>query len=218
VDFGDLLVYDEALARLILESPDRYLEIVNRAAFAQLRMEEPDYAERIGRLIVRFRGIPESIPLRKVGARHIGNLVMVEGIVVRATSVKPLMTRAAFRCRRCRAVQFVWQRGIFLDRPLSCINPACRERSRPELVPSESEFIDSRENRIRERQEDLPADQIPSTIDVTLTDDLIDVAHRGDRLSVVGIVRAYPEARTRATCKMYLEANYANIVQKGEEE
>ncbi len=215
VDFGDLLVYDEALARLILESPDRHLEAVNRAAFNQLRMEDPDYAERIGRLTVRFRGMPHSIPLRKVGSTQIGNLVMVEGILVRATSVKPLLTRAAFRCRRCEAIQFVAQSGIFLNRPSSCINPACRERSPPQLVESESEFINSQEVRIQERPEDLPPGQLPRTMDIKLVDDLVDIARPGDRVSVIGIVRAYQEPTSRGsrlrTFDMYIDGNYVDV-------
>jgi replicative DNA helicase Mcm len=215
VDFGDLLVYDEALARLILESPDRYLESVNRAAFSQLRIEDPDYAESIGRLVVRFRGIPESTPLRKVGSPHIGNLVMVEGILVRATSIKPLLTRAAFRCRRCETVQFLPQSGIFLNRPLSCANPACRERSPPQLVESDSEFINSQEVRIQERPEDLPPGQLPRTINIKLIDDLVDTARPGDRVSVIGVVRAYQESSSRGsrlrTFDMYIEGNHVDV-------
>jgi len=215
VDFGDLLVYDEPLARLILEFPDRYLDSVNRAAFAQLRIEDPSYAEKIKRLTVRFRGIPQTVPLRKVGSAHIGNLIMVEGILVRSTSVKPLLTRAAFRCRRCEAVQFVEQSGIFLNRPLNCINPSCRERTPPQLVESESEFINSQEIRIQERPEDLPPGQLPRTMDVKLVDDLVDIARPGDRVSVVGVVRAYQESTSRGsklrTFDMYLEGNYVDV-------
>ncbi len=215
VDFSDLLIYDESLAKLILESPDRYLQNVNRAAFSQLRMEDPDYAEKLGKLTVRFRDIPHSIPLRKVGSTHIGNLIMVEGILVRASSIKPLLTRAAFRCRRCEAVQFVEQSGIFLNRPLNCINPSCRERSPPQLVESESDFINSQEIRIQERPEDLPPGQLPRTLDVKLTDELVDVARPGDRVSAIGVVRAYQESTSRGsrlrTFDMYLEGNHIDV-------
>lgn len=215
VDFGDLLAYDDALARLVMESPDRYLENVNRAAFAQLKIEDPDYAESIGKLVVRFRDIPQSVPLRKVGSTHIGNLVMVEGILVRATSIKPLLTRAAFRCRRCETVQFLPQSGIFLNRPSSCANPACRERSPPQLVESDSEFINSQEVRMQERPEDLPPGQLPRTMNINLVNDLVDTARPGDRVSVVGVVRAYQESTSRGsrlrTFDMYIEGNYVDV-------
>ncbi len=215
VDFGDLLVYDEALARLILESPDRYLESVNRAVYAQLKIEDPDYAERIGKLVVRFRGLPHTVPLRRVGSAQIGKLVMVEGILVRATTVKPLLTRAAFRCRRCETTQFVEQSGLFLDRPSNCTNPSCREKSPPQLLESESEFINSQEIRIQEKPEDLPPGQLPRTVDINLVDDLVDTARPGDRVSIAGIIRAYQETTSRGsrlrTFDMYIEGNHVDV-------
>ena len=215
VDFGDLLVYDEALARLILESPDRYLESVNRAVYAQLKIEDPDYAERIGKLVVRFRGLPHTVPLRRVGSAQIGKLVMVEGILVRATTVKPLLTRAAFRCRRCETTQFVEQSGLFLDCPPNCTNPSCREKSPPQLLESESEFINSQEIRIQEKPEDLPPGQLPRTVDINLVDDLVDTARPGDRVSIAGIIRAYQETTSRGsrlrTFDMYIEGNHVDV-------
>ena len=215
VDFSDLLIYDESLAKLILESPDRYLVTVNRAVFTQLRMEDPDYAEKIGKLTVQFSDMPHSIPLRKVGSTHIGKLIMVNGILVRASSIKPLLTRAAFRCRRCEAVQFVEQSGLFLNRPLNCINPSCRERSPPQLVESESQFKNSQEIRMQERPEDLPPGQLPRILNVKLTDELVDIARPGDRVSVIGVVRAYQESSSRGsklrTFDMYLEGNHIDV-------
>jgi DNA replicative helicase MCM subunit Mcm2 (Cdc46/Mcm family) len=41
------------------------------------------------------------IPLRKVGARHIGSLVRIRGMVTRTTEVKPLMIVAAYTCSDC---------------------------------------------------------------------------------------------------------------------
>jgi len=47
VDFEDVLTTDSELAESIIEEPDEYLEHANRAALAQLRIEDPEYAERI---------------------------------------------------------------------------------------------------------------------------------------------------------------------------
>ncbi|UCH70914.1 MAG: hypothetical protein JSV29_02765, partial [Candidatus Bathyarchaeota archaeon] len=42
VEFGELLATDSALAESVIESPDQYLEHANRAALAQLQIEEPE--------------------------------------------------------------------------------------------------------------------------------------------------------------------------------
>jgi len=84
VDFEDLMVADSELAEMLLKKPDEYLQHANRAAYAQLQVEDSAYAEQIEEVQVRIRGLPESVPLRALGSEHIGRLVMVEGIVVRA--------------------------------------------------------------------------------------------------------------------------------------
>ncbi|MFB0500966.1 MAG: Minichromosome maintenance protein MCM, partial [Candidatus Bathyarchaeia archaeon] len=109
VDFEDLLATDSALAEGIIERPDQYLEHANRAALAQLQIEEPEYAEEIEKVSVQFKNLPVTTSLRALGSDHLGKLVMLDGIVVRATPARPMVTRGAFRCRRCGTVTYVDQ-------------------------------------------------------------------------------------------------------------
>ena len=95
VDFDELLASEPKLAQQLLDNPDEYLEYANRAAKAQLQIEEPEYAEQIGNVTVRFQGLPEATPLRILGSIHIGKLVMLEGIVVRASPARPPGPRPA---------------------------------------------------------------------------------------------------------------------------
>ena len=100
-DFEDLMVFDMELAENLREKPDEYLEHVNRAAYSQLEIEDNEYASKIEDVTVRCRSLPVSTHLRMLGAANIGKLVMVEGIIVRATPVQPQVMRAAFKCKRC---------------------------------------------------------------------------------------------------------------------
>jgi len=218
IDFEDLLTFDSALAKSIIENPDEYLEYTKKAAWAQLKIEDPEYADEVKDLNVRFQMLPEKISLRRVGSEHIGNLIMVDGILVRATTVKPLLVRAAFKCRKCGAVQYIEQTGDFLRSPLECDEPSCRRRGAFEFLQEESTFINSQEIRIQERPEDLPPGQLPRSIDIKLLEDLVDIARPGDRVSVIGIVRAIQEVVFRRgrlrTFELYLDGNYVDTVSK----
>ncbi|MBS7643449.1 hypothetical protein KEJ26_02545 [Candidatus Bathyarchaeota archaeon] len=218
VDFEDILTFDSAFAKNLIEKPDEYISYANKAAWAQLKIEDPEYAEEVKTVHVRFRGLPEKVPLRAIGAERIGKLAMTDGILVRATPVKPLLVKAAFRCRRCGTIQYVEQSGLLIKPPLECAEPSCKRRGQFEFVEGESLFINSQEIRVQERPEDLPPGQLPRSMDVKLLEDLVDIARPGDRISVIGIVRATQEVLPRRgrlrTFDLYFDANYIDVAGK----
>jgi len=126
IDFDDLMVFNMELAQNLKEKPDEYLLHANRAAYSQLEIEDSEYASGIESVTVRFRSLPESTHLRMLGAANIGKLLMVEGIIVRATPVQPQVLRGAFKCKRCETVAYLDQAGPFLKAPLRCENPSCQ--------------------------------------------------------------------------------------------
>lgn len=219
VDFEELLTTDSALAQSLLKEPDEYLEHANRAALAQLQIEDPEYAEEVEAVNVRLRGLPETTSLRMLGSKHMGKLVTVEGIVVRATPVRPLVMQAAFRCKRCGTTTYVNQTGTFLRAPQACSDPSCDRRGPFDFIQEESTFIDSQEIRIQERPEDLPPGQLPRWLDIKLFGrDLVDVARPGDNISVVGIVRAsaptLPKVGTLRLFTLHLDTNFVDVLSK----
>jgi len=219
VDFEDVLTADSELAESIIEEPDEYLGHANRAALAQLRIEEPEYAEKVEEVHVRFKGLPITTSLRELGSSHIGKLVMVEGIIIRSTPARPMVTRAAFRCRRCGTVTYIDQSGSFLRTPVQCSDPACRRKGPFEFLQEESTFVDHQQIRIQERPEDLPPGQLPRWLNIRLEGrELVDVARPGDIVSIVGIVRAvaptFPRAGKLRVFRMHLDANFIDVVSK----
>jgi len=215
VDFEDLIAFDPELARLILDKPDEYVEYLDRSAWAQLKIEDPEYAEIIKRLRIRFRKLPEKQSLRMIGSENIGRMLCIDGIIVRSTSVKPLLIKAAFQCRKCNAMSYVEQAGVLMRGPGVC--PHCRSKVF-EFMEKQSTFMNSQEIRIQERPEDLPPGQLPRAMDIKLSEDLVDIARPGDRVSITGVARAQQEymgrkARLR-TFDLLLDANYVDIVGK----
>ena len=212
IDFNDLYTSDIELAEATIREPDEYLPRLNEAALMKLRIRDREYAEKIKTVNVRLRALPEVVLMRKVGSRHIGRLIMVNGIIVRASSVTSLLTKAAFRCVECKEITGVEQTGQLLRTPSRC--ESCGKRSRFELVTQESTFIDTQRISIQERPEELPPGQLPRSVTIEIRGDLVDVARPGDRVGVIGIVRTLPRIGRGGTLRifdLYLDGNYIDV-------
>ena len=222
IDFEDLLVFDQKLAETLLERQGEYLKHANNAAYDQLRIEDPEYAEKLEAqtLSVRIVKLLEAAQLRKLGSDHIGRLVMVEGIVVRSTPVRPMVMQAAFKCKRCGEMTPVNQTGQFVKAPFACSNPSCAAKGPFDFIQEESTFVDSQDLRIQERPEDLPPGQLPRTLNAKLIGtEVVDVARPGDHISIVGIVRAFSTAGPGGVGKLrtfmlYLDVNSIEVLDK----
>lgn len=192
IDFEELYGFDQALAEQLLNKPEEYLQHAGKGAYEQLRIEDAEYAEKIEKITIRIVQLLGKEQLRKLGSKQMAKLVMVEGIVVRATPVRPMVLLAAFKCKRCGTMNMVEQTGQFLKAPAVCIAPDCGRDGPFEFVQEESTFIDSQDLRLQEKPEDLPPGQLPRTLSVKLVgDDIVDVARPGDHVSIVGIVHAF---------------------------
>src|SRR5207245_4307054 len=217
IDFDDLISFDPALARSLVEKPDDYITYASSAATAQMRVEDPEYAEHVGKIFARFRRFPEKTALRKIGAEHIKKLALVDGIVVRTTQVRPTIVSAVFRCRKCLETIVEDQAGELIRGP-GTHRPFCKQRNAFELIEEQSKFKNTQEARIQERPEDLPPGQLPRYLDIRLEDDLVDSARPGDRVAVTSTVRAEKQAvgerGSLRTFSHYLEANCVDVVGK----
>jgi len=219
MEFEDLLTFDQRLAEELLEKPEEYLKHANNAAFAQLQIEDPEYAEKATTVNIRIVRLLEAEPLRKLGSRQIGRLVMVEGIVVRSSPVRPMVMQAAFKCKRCGTLNPVNQTGTYLKAPFACNSPDCGSKGPFEFVQEESTFIDSQELRVQERPEDLPPGQLPRTLSIKLVgSEIVDIARPGDDVSTVGIVHAFaptlPGVGKLRTFILHLDANSIEVLGK----
>ncbi len=217
VDFDDLILFDPALARNVVEHPDDFIGYAGSAATAQMRVEDPEYAEYVEKIFTRFRRLPERTALRKVGAENLKKLTLVDGIIVRTSQVRPTIVQATYRCRKClEIIREDKSKELFWGPGSAC--PNCQQKDAFELLEEQSKFKNTQEARIQERPEDLPPGQLPRYLDVRLEEDLVDTARPGDRIALTAIVRAErqlggEEGRHRIF-SLYLEANYIDVVGK----
>jgi len=96
IDFGLLDKFSPELADEILENPE---EVIPALEEAIQQIDLPSEAK----LRVRFFNLPKEreIRIRNIRAEHIGKLIVVEGIVKRASEVRPEVSEAIFLCPDC---------------------------------------------------------------------------------------------------------------------
>ena len=225
IDFNDLYLFDNKLARLLIEQPDKVLREAREALKELVASEAPEYVEPGKRFNVMIRRLPVSVPLRRLRSDYIGKLVMLEGILVRSTPIKEKIVKARFiHCSEGDCHEFDWPPegeliGEVIEKPQVC--PVCGKSSGQfKLVPEESVMVDWQRIVLQEKPEEVPSGQLPRSIEVVLQDDLVDLARPGDRVTVVGIVRVRPESisKRKALFEIYIEANHLEVSQRVLEE
>ena len=98
VDHNDIAEFSPIMEGKLREEPDDFLHAFGDALYSTLKLEHPDYAEKIHDDIrIRIGNFPGQRTLRDVDAELIGKLVSVSGMVVRASEVKPMVDSLAFR-------------------------------------------------------------------------------------------------------------------------
>jgi replicative DNA helicase Mcm len=218
VDFQDLVSFDNMFAVLASEDPQAFLTTASNALLSILRIEDPDYVERLDVSTIKLRIInySEHVPLRHIRSKHIGKLIQINGILMRASEVKPLLVEAVFRCRVCgQDIPQTQEEGRYTEPPLC---PTCGKKTAMRLIPEQSRFVDWQKVRVQESPEELPPGQMPRSVDVILQGDIVDVSRPGDLVKLTGILQTAPDFSRRggrlATFNVFIEANGVEIAEK----
>jgi len=216
VNFEDIVSYDKELAGTLDEHPESTLKILSEGGLLMLTEFDMEYAKKVQRLNVRIWNYSKKASIRGLNSSFIGTIVSISGVIVRSSEVMTQLKTGAFRCTSCQTVTPADQVGALFITPRAC--PVCN-RSGPgtfELDPSLSTFEDFQSISLQERPEDLPAGQMPQTLDLGLTDDLVSMARPGDRVVVTGIVtvkqRSSGFGRSRSRVfELSLNANHIKV-------
>ncbi|MHA1958861.1 MAG: minichromosome maintenance protein MCM [Candidatus Thorarchaeota archaeon] len=225
VDFQDLITFDNVFIVEAADEPSKFLQMANRALISVLRIEDPDYvvsfADPSGIFKVRIINVPDHVPLRAVRSKHIGKLIQISGIMMRASEVKPLLVVGVFKCRgnagQCPNEHIVHQEDGNYTVPEFC--DQCGQKRPPaRLIPEKSLFIDWQKVRIQESPDELPPGQMPRSIDVTLRSDIVDISRPGDMVKLSGILQTTPDFSRRggklATFNIFIDANGVEVAEK----
>jgi replicative DNA helicase Mcm len=217
IDFRDLEKYDIELADYFLENPEEVLTQVE----SSLSEIDPILAEK--RFHLRFFNLPEdrNIRIRNLRAEHIGKLLVVDGIVKRASEVRPEVYEITFQCPACGELITVKQDARSLKPPDVC--PNCGNKKGFKQVSEK--FYDTRWIVIEEPFE-ITSGERPSDLIVYLKEDLVTpkMQYRtdpGNRIKVTGILKQLPRRVKGSISKqmeIYMDAIHIESVETEWEE
>jgi len=184
VDYDDLYQFDRDLADDYLSQPDQIQEYAEEA----LRLYDLPADVKLGNAHVRMRNLPDSVDIRgiRVHDNHIGKLVSVQGIIRKATDVRPKITDSAFECQRCGTMNYIPQEDGDFQEPHDC--QGCEREGPFKINFDQSEFVDAQKLRIQESPEGLRGGETPQSIDINIEDDVTGKVTAGDHVTIVGVL------------------------------
>lgn len=202
VDFSEVEKYDPDLANYTLTRPSIS---VQSAEEAMRRIMSHSLTSPF--IHFRIRGLPRDsrIEIRKLRAKHLESFVSVEGLVRKATEVRPRVTVAEFECMRCGARMYVEQEGMQFREPLECSKDegGCGRGSgstRFKLLTDKSQFVDTQKVEIQEAPEGLRGGAQPERLVGFVEDDISGRVSPGDRVMINGVLKSHQKgAQTKST-------------------
>jgi len=197
VDWGDLYRFDPDLADDFRTKPDQLREYAEEA----LRLYDLPVDVSLGQAHVRVRGLPESTEIRDIRADNRGALIAVQGIVRKATEVRPKVTTAAFECQRCGTLTRIPQSDGDFQEPHEC--QGCERQGPFRVNFDQSEFVDAQKLRVQESPEGLRGGETPQAIDINIEDDITGEVTAGDHVTVTGILKLDQQGSDREKSPMF---------------
>jgi replicative DNA helicase Mcm len=193
VDFSLVDKFDPELTDAILEKPEETIEWVEES------VEEIDLPQK-GKLNIRFFNTPDNtkVRIRNIRAEHIGKLLCVDGIVKRASEVRPEVSEVVFECPDCSKKIIVLQ----TEKEKTITSPGrCDCGCRRGFKQVGQRLYDARWIAIEEPFE-ITTGERPSEIMVYLKEDLTSPRMRnrtdpGNRIKVTGILKEIPRRNER---------------------
>ena len=186
VDYDDLYTFDPDLAEDYVTKPEQMQDYAEEA----LRLYDLPADVKLGQAHVRLRRLSgeHTVDIRDIRVQddHIGSLIAVQGIVRKATDVRPKVTEAAFECQRCGTMTYIPQGDGGFQEPHEC--QGCERQGPFRVNHDQSEFVDSQKIRVQESPEGLRGGETPQSIDVNLEDDATGQVTAGDHVTVVGVL------------------------------
>jgi len=207
VDFNDVASFSHVLAEHLIFYPEEALQLM------ELALEESGLLEKPR---IRLLNLPEtqSIRIRNIRARHLGQMLAIEGLVRQASDVRPQVVNAKFECPSCGTILSVLQIERRFREPSRC---SCGRKGGFRLVSKE--MVDAQRLVIEEAPETLVGGEQPRRISVFLKEDLVEPKMEekttpGSKVRIIGVLKEVPiPLRTGAISTRFdlaIEAN--NII------
>lgn len=185
VSFQDVASFSHTLADQLLAKPEEVLAIFELAL---------DEIGLITHAKVRLLDLPASqvIKIRELRAKHMGQMVVIEGLVRQASDIRPQIVNAKFECPSCGTLISVLQVDKKFREPSRC---SCGRKAGFKLISKE--MVDAQRLVIEESPESLEGGEQPRRMSVFLKEDLVEPVMEerttpGARIRIIGILKEVP--------------------------
>ena len=227
INYNDLVLIDDTheldLASTLMDNPYFMLSVGTEALGNHVRSENPDFYREVvlerDHFNVRFYDIPSRMKIRDIRAAHVDSLKWLEGIVIRTTEIKSIITEAYFTCTMGHEIRLTFADGVY-HKPDRCIVDTCKSKEFG-LDVQTSKLIDWQYITLQEKPEDLPPGSSPKAIPCRLTDDIVNLVRPGDRVRLGGAIRTKPSKMIKKgqilTFDIWIDVNYVESLTKEEE-
>ncbi len=185
LEFEPLSFFSPNLSDMLLEAPEETLALIENALDETGLVKNPR---------IRFNNLPASvhIKIREMRAKHLDQLISIEGIVRQASEVRPQVVNARFECPTCGAILSVLQIDRKFREPSRC---SCGRKGLFKLLSKE--MVDAQRLIIEESPDSLEGGEQPRRMSVFLKEDLVDPKMEerttpGSRVKILGVLKEVP--------------------------
>uniref|UniRef100_A0A158R579 DNA replication licensing factor MCM7 n=1 Tax=Syphacia muris TaxID=451379 RepID=A0A158R579_9BILA len=154
------------------------------------RKYPPDLLRRF-EVAFKERASEKCLSVRELKAFHVGRLVTVSGIVIRATEVKPSASVITYTCDTCGCETYQPVKGPSFIPALNCPSKDCIEtKAHGRLIPQirGSKFLKFQEIRLQEVSDQVPVGGVPRAISVNVYGECTRACSPGDEISITGVL------------------------------
>jgi replicative DNA helicase Mcm len=185
IDFMEIAEETPFLSEEIVKNPEETLRSM------EVAIEEMGLSSNVR---VRLFNLPKSndVLIRNIRAKHLNELIVIEGIIRQSSDVRPQVVNAKFECPSCGTLISVLQIEKKFREPSRC---SCGRRGAFRLVSKE--MVDTQRLIIEEAPDMLHGGEQPKRINVFVKEDLVDPKMEerttpGSRAKVIGILKEVP--------------------------
>ncbi len=210
IDFNELERFDFELAEELISNPDYLIDAAKEAVKS---IDIPNLGLEIEFTPnIRFYNLPKDreVLLRNIGSEHLGKLISVEGVIRQITDVLPKLKLAVWECTKCGNTYKISQEGQSIKKPSIC---ECKNKEF-DLLEDKSFFIDYQKIQIQEPLEKLRGHEQPTTLNIYVSDDLVNKVSAGDKTRFVGVIRLLVPRERKVVYGRFLEAIHLDETEK----
>ncbi|MFH0711800.1 MAG: minichromosome maintenance protein MCM [archaeon] len=183
VDFDDLSAHSPGLSEALIDRPEETVQML------EVALEELEWAPNDARVRLTSISKGQELFIRNIRSKYLGKMIGIEGIVRKASEVRPLVTNAKFECPSCGTIISVLQIDKKFKEPTRC---SCGRRGGFKEISKD--MVDAQVLTIEEASDNLHGGEQPKRMTIFLKEDLVDPNMEmrttpGSRVKIIGILK-----------------------------